>query len=91
MKGVYCIVTSLSESKKIDFGKNKKGSFPKGFYCYVGSGMKNMEARILRHMSKDKTKFWHIDHFLDNVEIMAVKTTDTTEKMRIPLDDSGCL
>ena len=80
-KGIYCIITSLNKDTKIVFGKNKEEFFKKGFYCYVGSGMKDLEARIQRHLSEDKTKFWHIDYFLDHADIIGVKSIKTDDRI----------
>ncbi|MBU0898811.1 MAG: GIY-YIG nuclease family protein [Nanoarchaeota archaeon] len=81
-KGIYCLVLALRKDVKIPVGIRKKEyEFPKGFYCYVGSGMKSLESRIHRHQSKNKKKFWNIDYFLDYADIVAVKTIQTNKKI----------
>lgn len=37
---------------------------PAGDYCYTGSARRNLEARLRRHLSRDKTLRWHIDYLL---------------------------
>ena len=37
-------------------------SFKPGLYLYVGSGQRNLCARLERHSRKDKPLRWHIDH-----------------------------
>ena len=68
-KGAYCIIMRLKYDKKIKIGNLGVFDFPEGFYVYVGSAMKNLEERILRHYSSIKKKKWHIDYFLENAEI----------------------
>ncbi|MEM2121178.1 MAG: GIY-YIG nuclease family protein [Candidatus Woesearchaeota archaeon] len=60
----------LNYDKKIRIGSLGVIDFPEGFYVYVGSAMKNLEQRILRHYSSLKKKRWHIDYFLENCEII---------------------
>jgi len=68
MKGIYCLIIFLNKSQKIRIGK-KTGFFPRGYYCYVGSALNNLEKRIERHLRKEKKKRWHIDYFLGKAEI----------------------
>lgn len=39
-------------------------SFKKGDYIYIGSAKGCLEARLRRHLKKDKKSFWHIDYLL---------------------------
>jgi len=68
MKGIYCLVIFLKNEKEIRIGK-KSISFPKGYYCYVGSALNNLEKRIDRHLRKKKKFHWHIDYFLKEAKI----------------------
>lgn len=38
--------------------------FKKGDYIYIGSAKGCLEARLRRHLKKDKKSFWHIDYLL---------------------------
>lgn len=38
--------------------------FKKGDYIYIGSAKGCLEARLGRHLKKDKKSFWHIDYLL---------------------------
>jgi sugar fermentation stimulation protein A len=67
---------------KLNIGRRKsKDIFPKGFYCYVGSGMNSLGTRILRHVSKYKKKHWHIDYLLDYADIIGIKTIPTIKRI----------
>ena len=36
--------------------------FPAGLYLYCGSALNGLEARIRRHLRRDKKHHWHIDY-----------------------------
>jgi Uri superfamily endonuclease len=72
MKGIYCLVIFLDKQARIKIG-NKIGLFPKGYYCYVGSALNNLEKRIQRHYSNEKKLHWHIDYLLKHANIIGVK------------------
>ncbi len=38
--------------------------FKKGNYIYIGSAKGCLEARLRRHLKKDKKIYWHIDYLL---------------------------
>jgi len=67
-KGVYCILLYINKSRQITIGKLGNLVFQRGYYCYVGSAMNNLEKRILRHKrtlespSTNKKLRWHIDY-----------------------------
>lgn len=54
---------------------------PAGRYVYTGSAMRNIEARIARHLRKEKAIRWHIDWLLaaPGVRIVSVKRSDEVE------------
>jgi len=66
VKGVYVLVISVGEDIKVNIGALGSMNFNKGLYAYVGSAQGSLEKRVERHLGKDKRKFWHIDHLLDN-------------------------
>ena len=62
----YQLFIRLNQNVKIQIGKLGLFNFPKGTYIYTGSAKKNIDARITRHLSKDKKLHWHIDYLLTN-------------------------
>ena len=80
MKGAYVLVIYLNKDRRIKIGK-KIIPFQKGYYCYVGSALNNLEKRIARHESKKKKKYWHIDYFLEYGKIMNVIKIKSDEKI----------
>ena len=55
--------------------------FPAGRYVYTGSAKRNLEARIARHLRKEKTLRWHIDWLLaaPGVEVVSVQRSSESE------------
>lgn len=71
-KGFYQLVFYLGEKSKIKIGKKGEHIFPNGYYIYTGSAQNGLEARVKRHLRKDKRKFWHIDYLLPYCKIRKV-------------------
>lgn len=84
-KGIYCLILFLPYSKKIKAGHLKEQIFPKGYYCYIGSALNNLDKRIARHKSKEKKLYWHIDYFLNHSKIIGVKRIHTKKKKECEL------
>ncbi|MEA3254739.1 MAG: GIY-YIG nuclease family protein [Candidatus Altiarchaeota archaeon] len=72
MKGAYILLMELIDDEEIEVGKLGTIKFRRGYYAYVGSALNNMEARIKRHLSKEKKLWWHIDYLLTKAEIKEV-------------------
>ena len=80
MKGTYVLVINLPRRNNIRFGRRFVGFFSEGYYLYVGSGLRNLEARIQRHLSDDKKRFWHIDFLLDYGKVVAVYFKESSNR-----------
>ncbi len=61
-RGVYLLVLYLSTAQTTQVGKLGSIYFPNGYYVYVGSASRNLNARLKRHKSTRKTLHWHIDY-----------------------------
>ena len=70
--GTYALVLFLPDSRKFRIGALGFIAFPKGYYVYVGSGLNGLESRVLRHLSKKKKVFWHIDYFIPHTRAISV-------------------
>jgi Uri superfamily endonuclease len=64
----YQLRIHLSQAVRLQIGRLGAFDFPAGEYVYTGSAKRNFEARIARHMRRDKTLRWHIDYLLDAME-----------------------
>ncbi len=80
----YILLFKIKDDAKIRVGKLGRVTFRKGLYIYVGSAMKNLEKRILRHINsslgKTEKKFWHIDYILPYSEIISIFVKKSNEK-----------
>ena len=85
--GIYTLLLFLSKEVTLTIGKLGKKRFSRGYYTYTGSalgkGASSLKHRIVRHMRKEKWRFWHIDYLLadENVSVEAVIVVETNEKM----------
>ena len=85
--GIYTLLLFLSKEVCLNIGRLGKQRFPMGYYTYTGSalgkGASSLKHRIIRHMRKEKWRFWHIDYLLadENVSVEAVIVVETNEKM----------
>jgi len=68
----YLCILRLSENKRIKVGAIGKLDFPKGYYTYVGSALKNLDKRMKRHRKRGKKLFWHIDYLREEAEFVAI-------------------
>ncbi|MDD2778249.1 MAG: GIY-YIG nuclease family protein [Methanocellales archaeon] len=94
MKGSYILLIELPESTEIQVGRLGKINFQTGFYAYVGSALGGLEARIGRHLRKEKKLHWHIDLFLTLARIKEVyvgggKECDIAKRMADYFDFIG--
>jgi Uri superfamily endonuclease len=70
--GLYQLVIHLPKRSRIRVGKLGRFDFPSGYYVYTGSAGRGLSARIRRHLSRAKKKFWHIDYLLAKGEIVEI-------------------
>ncbi len=61
LKGAYVLVLTLSDRGEV-CTKKRCWILESGTYVYVGSGMVNLEKRVLRHFRSKKKLHWHIDY-----------------------------
>lgn len=71
--GLYQLIIQLRKSRTIQVGRLGRFLFPVGTYVYTGSAKAGLEARISRHMRKEKKLKWHIDYLLKHSEVLEVK------------------
>ncbi len=81
MIGAYILILYNPEKQQIKVGKLGKIDFYKGYYFYVGSGMKNLEQRVLRHRRKDKKIKWHIDYLTRKFKFIDAKLFSSSKRI----------
>lgn len=75
---LYAIYLVIEKNIKVEVGKLGMFSFPPGTYIYIGSAKRNLEARIKRHVKKEKKQRWHFDYLRPFGEVVQVETFDDT-------------
>ncbi|HEY94973.1 MAG TPA: GIY-YIG nuclease family protein [Dehalococcoidia bacterium] len=71
-KGGYVLLVRLKEGSEIRIGKLGTTQYDPGYYAYVGSAMRGLKQRILRHLRKEKKLHWHIDYLLEQANVSNV-------------------
>ena len=79
--GVYILIVFLAGGQTIRVGKKRVIHFASGHYFYVGSALRGLEARVRRHLAKEKRRHWHIDYLLDVGKVIGVLAIPTTRKI----------
>jgi sugar fermentation stimulation protein A len=67
-RGSYLVLLKLEQAKEIAVGRLGRRKFPRGYYIYVGSAMRHLTARMVRHGRKHKKPHWHIDYLTQEAE-----------------------
>jgi len=86
-KGTYCLCIRVDRIITVEVGAIGINEFQTGYYIYVGSALRSLEARIRRHLNTSKglptAVHWHIDYLLreDWANIEAVYTLSSDKKM----------
>ncbi len=61
-RGSYLLILRLDKGRRIRIGSLGTFSFRRGYYVYVGSAMRNLQARLARHSRRRKKLHWHVDY-----------------------------
>jgi len=86
-RGAYILIFEVEKSLHLSVGKTSLGEtsvgktktmfLHKGFYIYVGSAKKGLEARLSRHRRRRKNLFWHVDYLREKAILrytLAIRT-----------------
>lgn len=71
----YQLVIEVPKAMRRRIGLLGTFGFPAGLYVYTGSAKRNLEARIARHLRKEKALRWHIDYLLSSPGVRIVVVT----------------
>ncbi|MBI2934834.1 MAG: GIY-YIG nuclease family protein [Chloroflexi bacterium] len=83
--GSYIIIAEMKEPAEIRVRSGRTFSLETGFYAYVGSALNGLEARVARHLGKEKKLHWHIDFLLERAAVRGVIVVETTEEIECSL------
>jgi Uri superfamily endonuclease len=77
----YQLRIEIAQPVRVGVGRLGEFLFPAGRYVYTGSARRNLEARIARHLRREKKLRWHIDWLLtaNGVSVVDVKRSSREE------------
>jgi Uri superfamily endonuclease len=77
----YQLLIDVSQPVRCAIGCLGEFDFPAGLYVYTGSARRNLDARIARHIRREKALRWHIDYLLTSqgVHVVEVVRSRRTE------------
>jgi Uri superfamily endonuclease len=75
------LIIDVEQPIRLAVGRLGDCDFPAGRYVYTGSAKRALEARIARHLRKEKALHWHIDYLLAaaGVNVVAVHRSTCAE------------
>lgn len=81
MPCTYQLVIHVARGIEVTVGRLGNITFAAGIYFYTGSAKRHFEARIERHLRREKRLHWHIDYLLTapGVSVIEVLRSDTAE------------
>jgi len=71
-KGTYALLLALEKEAPIAVGKLGLFTFPAGYYLYLGSAQGGLDARVKRHLRREKRIRWHVDYLLEHAKVVEV-------------------
>lgn len=74
----YQLEIKLNTPARLTIGRLGVFDFPEGRYVYTGSALRNIDARIARHLRSEKKLKWHIDYLLASPAASIIKVTQFT-------------
>ncbi|MCG5546362.1 MULTISPECIES: GIY-YIG nuclease family protein [unclassified Halorhodospira] len=75
----YCLTLFLTEAMRVRVGRLGMVGFPAGWWVYTGSARRNMDARVARHLRRDKPRRWHLDYLTGDRRVIVVSVTRHAE------------
>src|ERR1035437_1177675 len=61
-RGIYIAIFHVSRTQAITIGRLGRFAFRHGYYFYVGSAQRGLQARLARHARRNKPLRWQIDY-----------------------------
>lgn len=88
-KGTYALLIQLKNGTALAVGRLGEFYLPQGYYMYCGSALGGLEARIKRHLRRDKQLHWHIDYLLQYAEVVDVWCIISNQRLECVLCDEA--
>lgn len=80
--GAYVMGFRLDAPRTVAVGALGPIRFSAGYYLYVGSAVRGLDARVRRHLRRRKRFHWHVDWLraaADGVKAWSIRTTERIE------------
>jgi len=68
--GTYILLIVVDRALTLPVGSLGNVAFVPGHYLYVGSALRNLRARLVRHARREKRIHWHIDVLLAHARLV---------------------
>ncbi len=75
----YQLLIDVPRPQRLTIGALGEFDFPAGCYVYTGSARRNFDARVARHLRKEKILRWHIDYLLTAPGVTVLDVRRATE------------
>jgi Uri superfamily endonuclease len=59
---LYIVLTHVPRRTRLAVGSLGVVILERGWYVYVGSAVRGREARVARHLAREKSLRWHVDY-----------------------------
>ena len=83
--GAYAVLFEVDDKKEISVGRLGLGTYPAGWYAYVGSAMSGIYQRVRHHLRPEKKPRWHIDYLLPHAVIADIVAVETNRRVECGL------
>lgn len=68
--GTYVLIVLVSAEGSFRVGEWGELEPADGYYAYVGRAKKGLVARLSRHVSSRKKRYWHVDYLLEHADLV---------------------
>ena len=85
--GIYALILRVDgEGVTLRIGALGERRFRPGYYCYAGSALGGLRARVSRHFRTDsKCRHWHVDYLRERAEAVGAIVWRTTRRAECAL------
>ena len=70
--GVYLLTLHLPAPTRVSVGALGELDLDRGTYIYTGSAKRGLHIRVGRHLKREKSTRWHIDHLTNIADELGV-------------------
>lgn len=79
-RGAYLGIFRMRKRCHLDVGSLGNITVEPGYYVYVGSAMRNLDARMARHRRQRKRMHWHVDYLRAKAEVIDILPVRSSQR-----------